>query len=182
MSLPPGFPERGGFADQLQELRQRLEALERSERAPFTSVDGEITINGRPVDGVQVLTAANTGGSSPTSLTASDATLLTATFTIPSWVSSASVFATCGLTAYGLSIPLDARANIYTRIAGDDGETTTVDMGPGGEYRFAGTGHTRTVASPGSSLAVNLRGSQQLFTGSGIETSAFFVNAIAVLS
>jgi hypothetical protein len=198
------MPERGGFADQLQDIVRRLDALERSARAPFTSIgvgnlsveaDGEITVgstvvldadglavNGRPVDGVKVVTASNTGGGTPTSLTSSAATLLTATVSVPAWVSSASVFAVCGLTAFGLSVPLDGRAIISTRIGGESGNATTVDMAPGGEYRFAGTGHTRTIASPGSSIDVDLRGLQQLFSGSGIETSSFFVNAIAVLS
>lgn len=37
-SLPPGMPERGGIAAQLRDITRRLEALERSVRAPYTSV------------------------------------------------------------------------------------------------------------------------------------------------
>lgn len=129
MSLPPGFPERGGFADMFSDVQRRLAALERSARLTSASIGsggltvkdgGAITILdslGNPdvvlnSDGLEVIGGFVTpiwienldDSSQDTTITTSGSTPVSVTFNPPSWVQEVKVFA-------ALSFQMSASAN-----------------------------------------------------------------------
>ena len=73
MTLPPGMPERGGFADRFQEIERRLSAVERQNSIAPKILSGQ-------------------DDASNFSLTTSFQTVCTVSLTFPEWVEQAIVF------------------------------------------------------------------------------------------